>query len=488
LELLDAEIGTAAREDFLSFVLYVRAFYRVAWFHRVLCDKLDRFVRGEIPFLMVFEPPRHGKSELTSRCLPAYIFGRNPDANIIATSYSSDLASIFNRDVQRIMDSWAYRQVFPETTLGRTNIRTVAGSWLRNSDIFEIVGRRGSYRSAGVGGGITGMGGNYILMDDVIKNHEEANSPTYREKVWQWYKTTLRTRLEGTPCGMLLTVTRWHEDDLAGRILREMKDEPEADQWEIVSFPAIKEEPPSEADPREEGEALWPEAFSTAKLAPFKIDTQTWNALFQQRPSSPEGNRVKRHWIQYYGGPGGRPLPEELTNKVQSWDLNFGKKAKSADASYVVGQCWAEHQADIFLLDQMRYRGNHVQNKKNVKAFAKRWGCTTVLVEDAASGAPLVVDLKGFVRGIIAVPVRGTKEARFDSVAPLFEAGNVWLPHPSIAPWVGEFVEEIVTFPFAKFDDQADTLSQALQRYKTKSRPSMKLDLSIGAQANPWSY
>ena len=158
-----------ARRSIAEFCLFTDNRYQMNWHHRLLCEYLDAFTRKEIRRLMVFMPPRHGKSELVSRKLPAYIFGRNPDANIIGTSYSADLAQRMNRDVQRIMDSPLYLELFPDTRLHGKSTRTADGHALRNSDIFEIVGRRGSYRGAGVGGGITGMGGDYIIIDDPIQ-------------------------------------------------------------------------------------------------------------------------------------------------------------------------------------------------------------------------------------------------------------------------------------------------------------------------------
>jgi hypothetical protein len=239
-----------ARNHIADFALFTDDRYQMNWHHALLCDYLDAFVRKEIRRLMVFMPPRHGKSELVSRKLPAFIFGRDPDASIIAASYSADLAQRMNRDVQRIIDNPAYGEVFPGASLsGRSNRSiTLKGSYLRNSDIFEIAGRRGVYRCAGVGGGITGMGGDYIVVDDPIKNREEANSLTQRDKLWEWYTSTLYTRQEKDGA-ILITLTRWHEDDLAGRLLELAKKDPAADQWEVLTLPAVREE--ETRDPRD---------------------------------------------------------------------------------------------------------------------------------------------------------------------------------------------------------------------------------------------
>lgn len=237
---LDEVRAERARRGMLAFTTYTMPDYEVNWHHRVVCEALDDLFAGTITRLMISMPPRHGKSELVSRRFPAYILGRDPDAQVIAVSYSADLASMMNRDVQRIMDSPEYQRVFPGTKLGSSNIRSLAGGTLRNSDIFEVVGRRGRYRSAGVGGGITGMGMQYGIIDDPIKNREEADSPTMREKVWDWYTSTFYTRLEKN-ARVLVTCTRWHEDDLSGRLLRLQEEDPEADQWVEIRLPAIAE-------------------------------------------------------------------------------------------------------------------------------------------------------------------------------------------------------------------------------------------------------
>lgn len=187
----------AARTNLLDFAIYTKPDYEANEHHVYLCEYLDKFVKGEIKRLLVSMPPRSGKSELVSRRLPAYIFGVNPDAHIISCSYSADLSSRMNRDVQRIIDSPRYKYLFPDTSLNASNVRTDAqGSYLRNSDVFEIVGHNGMYRSAGVGGGITGLGADFGLIDDPVKNQEEAMSQTYREKAWEWYTSTFYTRLE----------------------------------------------------------------------------------------------------------------------------------------------------------------------------------------------------------------------------------------------------------------------------------------------------
>ncbi len=227
-----------ARDNFLKFTQYTKPDYDTNWHHKIICDYLMKFVSGEIKRLMIFMPPRHGKSELVSRRLPAYILGQNPQANIIATSYGAALARRMNRDVQRIMDTPKYRAIFPDTKLSQSNIRTVAqGTWLRNSDMFEVVGSGGTYVASGIGGAIGGMGMDFGIIDDPYKNRQDANSETIRRGVWDWYVGTFRDR-SAKGAGILITTTLWSESGLAYELLRIAKDNPNSDQWTVLRFPA----------------------------------------------------------------------------------------------------------------------------------------------------------------------------------------------------------------------------------------------------------
>ena len=445
----------------MEFTRYTFPQYRTNWHHDILCSHLDRFVSGEIKRLMVFMPPRHGKSELVSRRLPAYLLGKNPDANIIACSYSADLASRMNRDVQRIIDTPEYHSVFPETTLYGGNVRTdIIGRPLRNSDLFEVVGHKGMYRGAGMGGGITGMGANYAIIDDPIKNAEEADSEVYRESQWEWYTTTFLTRLE-QGAGLLVTLTRWHEDDIAGRLLKLAKDDPKADQWTVVRFPAIADGTGYPEDEREEGEPLWEWKRTLDELGKIKaaLGSYRFSALFQQAPSPAEGGTIKREWLtsHYY-----TVLPKSFQRVMQSWDCAF-KGTEESD--YVVGQVWGKDGADYYLLDQVRARMDFPSTVAAITSLSAKWPqAREKCVEDKANGPAVIDTLRKKLSGLIAVNPEGGKEARASAVSPLLEAGNVHLPDPSLASWVHDFVEECAAFPKGANDDQVDAMSQALLR------------------------
>lgn len=447
-----------ARRSLLDFTTYTFPGYETNWHHELLCDKLDQLINRKIKRLMVFLPPRHGKSELGSRRLPAYALGRNPDESIISASYGADLAGRMNRDVQRIIDSPEYRELFPETQLYGKNIRTVAqGSYLRNSEIFEIVGHRGVYRSAGVGGGITGMGCTFGIIDDPIKNRAEADSQTYRNAIWDWYTSTFYTRLEKNAV-ILIILTRWHEDDLAGRLLAQAKADPTADQWEVVDLQAIKDVD-KPGDPREFGEALWPGKYTIEDLSRIKavVGSRDWEALYQQRPAPAEGNIIDRGWWQYY-----EKAPAFLDEVIQSWDCAFKDKDTS---DFVVGQVWGRKGANKYLLDQVRGRMDLPTTMKAIESLSAKWPqARAKYIEDKANGPAVIQMLKDKIPGLIPVEPQGGKIVRAQAVTPDIEAGNAYLPDPSVAPWVHDFVEECSAFPNGAHDDQVDSMSQALMK------------------------
>lgn len=444
-----------ARRSMAEFTLYTDERYQMNWHHRLICEYLDKWINKDVKRLMVFTAPRHGKSELVSRKLPAYIFGRNPDTSIISASYSADLASRMNRDVQRIMDEYRYIELFPESRLYGKNLKDANGKFLRNSDIFEIVNHRGVYRSAGVGGGITGMGGEYIIIDDPVKNREEANSEVYREKLWDWYTSTLYTRLEKDGC-ILVTLTRWHEDDLAGRLLERMKVE-DGDQWTVLSLPAICEDDPAPYDIRKPGEALWPWKYNEKTLANIKatIGTYDWSALYQQRPQPAEGAIFKREWMNNTY----KVLPEDI-NVIQSWDLPFVKSEGSAKCACIV---MGRKGSSIYIIDVLNDKMEFTENVEAIRRMsAKHPSARAKVVENKANGPAIVSLLKKEIPGIVEFDPKGSKEERAISVTPYFEAGNIYMPDSSIAPWVQDYIEDLLKFPSGKYKDTVDATVQGI--------------------------
>jgi predicted phage terminase large subunit-like protein len=467
-----AETGAFLAHNLLkAFVPAVRPGYLMGWVHEEICDALDLFLsevrRKRAPRLMITCPPRSGKTELVSRCFPAYVLGKFPDTAIIATSYADELAAQNNRDVQRIIDSDAYRALYPGTRLWGRDARAAAdGSYLRNSSTFEIVNRRGRYRSAGVGGGITGMGGDVLIVDDVLRSHADADSPRIRDTIWDWYTSTFYTR-KSPGAGIILIQTRWHMDDLAGRLL-ERAASGEGDKWRVLNFPALAE---TDEPRRKAGEALHPERFNRDEYLAIKatIGSRDWAALYQQRPAPKEGAVFLKEWLRRWTP---ATLPASFDRVLLSWDMTF---KDTAGTDFVVGQVWGQKGSDAWLLEQVRGRLGFVATLEAFAAQAARWPqAVEKLVEDRANGPAVMDILKGRVPGLIPVEPDGSKLARAHSVTPFFEAGNVYIPDRSAASWADDLEAELCSFPSAAHDDQVDAMTQALRRM-FKERP-MRID------------
>lgn len=431
------------------------------WHHAVVCRVLNAFARREIRRLVITLPPRHSKSQIVSRHLPAFILGRNPDARIIGASYSDSLASRMNRDIQRIMEGPAYRRIFPETRLSGATGRSRDGWAVRTGNYFEVVGKTGYYRSAGVGGSITGYGADLAIVDDYCKNQVDADSQVVRDRTWDWFGSTFMTRLE-RDAGVLITATRWHDDDLVGRLLNLAAKDSAADQWTVLNLPALAEAPPSGLDPRQPGEALWPGKFSAERLQGIKatIGTRSFSAMYQQRPAPETGMIVQKHWWRYFQTP-----PEQYDKIIQSWDLAFDK---SESSSYVVGTVLGKAGANIYLLDMFRERATFTRTLQAFRAMTARWPeAQAKYVEKKANGAALIDSLRAEIPGIIPVDPHGSKVARVNAISPRIEAGNVWLPDPDVHPWVRDVVHEWTAFPAGANDDICDSMCQGISRLPT---------------------
>ena len=290
-----SERGLGER-NLLSFTRHTLPSFAPAPFHLAYYEVLTRFAMGEIKKLMITMPPQHGKSEGATRRLPAFVLGQDPDKRIAIVSYNAIKARKFNRELQRIMDDDRYYELFPQTLLAGQASYQEQGrrsrNYARNSDECEIVGYQGSFKTIGVGGSLTGEPVDMLIMDDLYKDASSAWSPVIRQNVADWYDTVASTRLHNDS-QQLLVFTRWHMEDLAGRLLEQegIYDPIENPQgWLLVSFPAIQNRPPSEQDPRAEGEPLWPERHSLEKLLEIKGRSPTvFESLYQQNPQPSQG-------------------------------------------------------------------------------------------------------------------------------------------------------------------------------------------------------
>lgn len=282
-----------------NFARYMKPRLDMSPFHRVYYEVLDRFAHKQIKRLIVSVPPQSGKSEGSSRMLPAFLLGLNPDQKIVIGSYNADVAQNFNRDVQRIILSDAYKATFPNSFVNQ-GLTSRSNVYRCNAEITEMVGRDGSLAAVGRNGSLTSRSVDVSILDDVYKDFQEANSPTVRNIAWNWYTTVVRTRLHNDS-QELIVFTRWHEDDIIGRLekngekivyVKSWKDIEEApkDAWVLLNFPAIKTGAPTELDPRQEGEALWPARHSLEELLSIRrLDPVNFECLYQGDPGNEEG-------------------------------------------------------------------------------------------------------------------------------------------------------------------------------------------------------
>lgn len=475
-ELLSAYLSRplAALRDPASFARYASGGkWQPARHLMLLNEKLLAVSRGECKRLIVMMPPRHGKSWHTSKYFPAWFIGSNPDSRIILAGYEADFAAKWGREARTLLEE--HSQLF--------GVKLNPDSSAANR--WDLAGREGGMNSLGVGGAITGRGANVFLIDDPLKNSEEAHSQTFREKQWEWYQSVCYTRLE-PGASIILTMARWHEDDLAGRLLEESNRG--GDQWDVVRLPAIAGE--DDQLGRQPGEALWPERYDVDALASIErtVGGYVWSALYQQQPAPITGNILKRHWFRYWR-PADRTLspvtvrlpdgsqsqfePVELPSRfdyiLQSWDMTFKDTASS---DFVVGQAWGGVGADRFLLDQTRARLDFPATLQAVRSMSKKWPSATLkLVEDKANGSAVIASLQREIGGFIPIEPEGGKIARCHAITAQVEGGNVYVPHPHIAGWVSGLLDECVSFPSGKNDDQVDSLTQALNWQKPLPRP-----------------
>lgn len=388
-------------------------------------------------------PPRHGKSEFISNYVPTWYLDTFPDRRIILASYAAKFAAKWGRKTRTNLETF---------DLSRTIIRQDS----RAADRFETT-KGGGMITAGVGGPITGEGANLAIIDDPIKNWQEAMSETRRQTIKDWFESTLYTRLEPNST-IILLMTRWHEDDLAGYLINEHEDD-----WELINMPAIAES--NDLLGRKLGEALCPQRYDAETLEKIMraVGSRVSNSLYQQRPAPAEGEHWKRSYWQYWNH---QTLPDDFETIIQSWDLTFKDHAqsKSGKVDWVVGQVWGKLKANYYLLDQVRGQWGFTKTKEMIVQLSKKWPkAKRKLIEDKANGAAVQDDLKDSVTGLILIEPKGGKLARVTASEPAIESGNVYLPDPSIYPWVKDFIEEAAAFgPQAKNDDQVDAASQAI--------------------------
>lgn len=412
-----------ARKSLLQFTEYTNPLYARAGHHERIAAKLEAVERGEIDRLMIFMPPRHGKSELASKRFPAWALGRNPRRQIIAASYNSDLANDFGRSVRNIVAEPEFGQVFPSVTLAQDS--QAANRFNTSSN--------GSYIAAGVGTAVTGRGADIGLIDDPFKDREEADSERRRDLVWDWYRSTFYTRLM-PGAAVILIQTRWHEDDLAGRLL-----EHDAGQWEVLDLPAISD-----------GKALWPEWYPIETLERIKatIGQREWSALYQQQPQPDEGTFFQRAWFKEWDH-----LPALRYYGTSDYAVTDG------GGDYTVHRVWGiDAEGAIYRVDGWRGQTTSdvwIERKLDLIAKYKplAWFGEAGVIKRAVD--PMLKrrmrERRVFCRmeWLSSVADKPTRARAFQSYA---ASGRVYMEK-------GADLSEFLVFPAGKHDDDVDTAS-----------------------------
>lgn len=471
------KIRRKSRRSLAKFVTYTNDDYTAEWFHREICKWLDRLERGEIKKLMIFMPPQHGKSELSSRYFPASCLGRNPDYKIAIASYSQDLSSGFCKDIQNILRTPKYKEVFQGVRLNEKRDPDATNESLTDR-YFQVVKRKGFVKAVSVESPLTGKPVDIGIIDDPFKDRTEANSEKRRELVWNWYIDVFCSRLHNESKQLML-FTRWHEDDLAGRLLdpdNEFYNEDEAKEWTVLVFPALFEDekihPMQEDvnDPREVDEALWESRHTRVKYIRKRATNPTsFNSIDQQRPTNKAGNKIQRDWFVIM-------KPNELPFDLGSISPNYWvdgayTKETQNDETGLIAEYFHKESGKLYIFNAVGVRKELYEFLPFFKAYTKAnlfKPKSLVYIEPKASGKSMKSMLEKPMFGNFNVlevsneAVKLGKWNRVENSEPFLITGKVVLVEGT---WNKKFIDQCCSFPNGKHDDMLDNLTYAVDRY-----------------------
>jgi len=458
-----------ARTDYFTFLKYMfPSNVKWNWHHKYICNVLNDFIlNDDIKNLMIFTPPQHQKSTMMTEYLSPFAYGQNPDYKIILSMYNATMAAKYNRKMQRIIDNEKYAKIFPHVKLNAKNIVSATkGSYVRNSDEFEIVGYQGFMKTVGVGGGIAGNPAKIALLDDVIKSVEEANSVTYRNKIYDWYTDELEARLHNDS-KVAFTITRRHEDDLAGRLIARDGTIEEGGKWKVVICEAIKETNCNPDDKRAIGEALFPELHSLERLQEIRAKSpRTFVSLYQQRPTIDGGDILKKEYFEIVD-----KLPFS-NNPVNLFiDSAYTEKQQNDPSGILVAK---EINNIVYLINYFGVRKQLAELCQDIIRAVNVYGDnrTKVYIENKASGLSVYQYLKRHTKiNAIEYKQKGVdKVARTNIFQPFYESKRVVLLKGT---WNKAFLECLAMFPNVSHDEEVDVLNMATDIYlaKPKAKP-----------------
>ena len=455
-ELSTRNYNQRAYDDLIAFSQHMQSDYKVGKHHRILADMLMGIEQGDKDRICVNIPPRHGKSQLVSIMFPAWYLGRNPGKKVMMVSHTTDLAVDFGRKVRNLIATDEYKAIFPTVSLAVDS--KSAGRW--NTSVG------GEYYACGIGSSIAGRGADLLLIDDPHSEQDVINGNfDVFAKAYDWFTYGARTRL--MPGGSVAIVqTRWHMDDLTGRVVVDMSQNDKADQYEIVEFPAILEVPRKKGSGYTE-KPLWPEFFDLNALHRTKASMPTfqWNAQYQQEPTAEEASIVKREWWQSWGDEA-PPLCEYIIMSLDAAAESHNRADFTALTTW--GVFLNEHTGahNIILLNSIKKRLEFPELKELAMEEYSSWDPDAFIVEKKSSGTALYQEMRR-----MGLPVQeytphrgsGDKLARLNSVSDIVSSGLVWVP---TTRWAEEVIEEIAGFPFMSHDDLVDSTIMALMRFR----------------------
>lgn len=458
---VDSEAIEKAKSGLLEFTLFTKPDYIVNWHHKILCNYLDKFWKKEIINLMIFMPPQHGKTELASRRFPAFLLGHEPREHIIFGTHTDIYAKRVNREVQRIMSNPDYNLIFPDTLLPSHKDL----NYSRTTNYFDIINFHGSYKSTSVEGAVTGNPATTLILDDPYKGPAVARSDTKREHIWDWYYFDFLARKSHQDARTMIIQTRWHEDDIAGRQLKESL----TGEWVILSFPAICEDEKNNEDPRQTGEALWPEKFSIEYFEGRKQKGGSyWFAsVYQQRPQPEGGGLFKRKYFKYCSEDqsyynlhdvAGKEINILKTDCQVFSTMDLAVKATET-SDYTVFLTFAlTPNKDIIVLDVYRVRVEGSEHMNILWEMYQRWHPSIIGIEAVQYQTQLVQ--QGLKKGYRVKELKPGGQDKFTRALPIsarMESGHVYFM--SGAHWLDEFERELLSFPNGKHKDQVDAFA-----------------------------
>ena len=440
------------RDNYALYLKHVYPNYIFTKFHALLCNicqsVVEKVENGQKVKICISVPPQHGKSMTVTETLPSWFIGRNPDLRCIVTAYNADVAEKFGNKNRQLMKQF-----------GKDIFGIEISESQDNKTLWDIAKHQGGMLSTGILGGLTSNGGALVIVDDPFKNGEEANNPDLREKVYSTFADSVATRARGKGNAIIVIHTRWHDDDLIGRLEK-------SGEWIIINIPCVWEKGVDKMLGRKIGQTLCPEmgfdsewAMSMQKL----LGAKKWNALYQGRPYIDGGNIIKRDEINFYDKKSEPAFYEEL---ILSCDLSFGGTKKGNDPYCMT--LWGRNGGNHYLLKIYDKKANFMDTARTIRTICNEYPqLRKKIIERKANGQATIEMLGQEIGGFVPFdPKNMSKEDRLHAVSPYFEGGNVWFPNEDICPNIETYIEQLLRFPASEHDDFVDTISQYLLNYE----------------------